>query len=91
MHTMCGCLASSRTLILSSRMFKNLQRLFRQLNEGAICNALVHGFQNTSDRKVIFQLDSDLLVRKRFENREDELEEDSAAIRTCLEQEYHGS
>jgi len=41
---------------------------------------LVHGFQNSSNRKIIFQLDGDLLVRECFENREDELEEDSDGV-----------
>lgn len=77
MRTICGCLPSSDTLILSSRIFRNLVyisykrwlKMPGQMNE----YALINGFQDACDRKVILELDCDLLVGQGFEDGKYEL------------------
>ncbi len=75
-HTMCGCLPSSSTLILSSRMFRNLEQRHvagRALSERNGADVLVHRLQGPGDGEVILELDGDRLVGESLEHGEDKL------------------
>ena len=79
---MCGCLASSETLILSNRMFRNLvgiKSLRQTLGEYRV---LIDRFQSASDGKVILELNRYLLISQSLENGEDELQDVISATPT---------
>lgn len=59
--------------MLSSRMFKNLEKVRHERTEGKNDNLLIYRLQYSSDREIVFKLDSNLLVSERFKDGENEL------------------